>query len=108
MAKSKIETAVVDEATVVIPENTTVIKNDAVVEETSTVTGFIHQEQQEVLEVELIAPGTFVSESGNEYEFTVGAFIFKGKKYDVAEAVANAPEVLEELVKLNSFILKQK
>lgn len=107
MGKPKKETAVVDETAAVIEDNNTVAEV-AVVEETSSVTGFIHQEQEEVLEVELIAPGTFVSESGNEYEFTVGAFIFKGKKYDVAEAVANAPEVLEELLKLNSFILKQK
>lgn len=94
MAKAKIETAAVEETAAVIEENNAVAEV-AVVEE-------------EVLEVELIAPGTFVSEEGNEYEFTTGAFVFKGKKYDVAEAVANAPEVLEELVKLNSFILKQK
>ena len=78
-------------------------KNTAVVDETPAV---IQTEQ--VLEVELISADTFVSESGNEYGFTVGAFIFKGKRYNVAEAVANAPEVLEEVVKLNSFILKQK
>ncbi len=94
MAKAKKETAVVDETAAVIQENNAVT-DVAVVEE-------------EVLEAELIAPDTFISEEGNEYEFTTGAFVFKGKKYDVAEAVANAPEVLEELVKLNSFILKQK
>jgi hypothetical protein len=96
MAKAKIETAVVDETAAVIQE------------ETATVETFVSQEQEEVLEVELIAPGTFISEDGTEYEFTTGAFVFKGKKYDAVEAVANAPEVLEELVKLNSFILKQK
>ena len=94
MAKAKKETAVVEETAAVIQDNNAVAEV-AVVE-------------AEVLEVELIAPGTFISEEGNEYEFTTGAFVFKGKKYDAAEAVANAPEVLEELVKLNSFILKQK
>lgn len=78
-------------------------KETAVVEETAAVI-----QETQVQEVEIISDDTFVSESGAEYEFTVGAFVFKGKKYDVAEAVANAPEVLEELVKLNSFILKQK
>lgn len=93
MAKAKIETAVVEETAAVIQEE--VVAAEVVATE-------------EVLEVELIAPGTFISEEGNEYEFTTGAFVFKGKKYDAVEAVANAPEVLEELVKLNSFILKQK
>lgn len=96
MSKAKKETAVVEETAAVIQE------------ETATVTGFASQETEEALEVELIAPGTFISEDGTEYEFNTGAFVFKGKKYDAAEAVANAPEVLEELVKLNSFILKQK
>ena len=94
MAKPKKETAVVKETAAVIEENNAVA-DVAVVEE-------------EVLEAELIAPGTFISAEGNEYEFTTGAFVFKGKKYDVADALANAPEVLETLVKLNSFILKQK
>lgn len=94
MPKAIKETAAVEETAAVIEENNAVA-DVAVVEE-------------EVLEVELIAPGTFVSEEGNEYEFTTGAFVFKGKKYDVADALANAPEVLEQLVKLNSFILKQK
>jgi hypothetical protein len=93
MAKAKIETAVVDETAAVIQEE--VVAAEVVATE-------------EALEVELIAPGTFISEDGTEYEFTTGAFVFKGKKYDAVEAVANAPEVLEELVKLNSFILKQK
>jgi len=93
MAKAKKETAVVEETAAVIQEE--VVAAEVVATE-------------EVLEVELIAPGTFISEEGNEYEFTTGAFVFKGKKYDAVEAVANAPEVLEELVKLNSFILKQK
>ena len=88
MAKAKKETAVVEETAAVIQEEVVAT--------------------EEVLEVELIAPGTFISEEGNEYEFTTGAFVFKGKKYDVADAVANAPEVLEELLKLNSFILKIK
>lgn len=83
MAKEKVETAVVDETTAVIQE-------------------------VEVQEVEIISGDTFIAENGTEYEFTTGAFVFKGKKYAAAEAVANAPEVLEELVKLNSFILKQK
>lgn len=96
MAKAKIETAVVEETAAVIQD-----KN-------ATVEGFIHQEQEEVQEVEIISGDTFISENGTEYEFTTGAFVFKGKKYDAVEAVANAPEVLEELVKLNSFILKQK
>jgi superfamily II RNA helicase len=93
MAKAKKETAVVEETAAVIQEE--VVAAEVVATE-------------EALEVELIAPGTFISEEGNEYEFTTGAFVFKGKKYDAVEAVANAPEVLEELVKLNSFILKQK
>lgn len=93
MSKVKIETAVVDETAAVIQENNAVAEVAVV---------------DEVQEVEIIASDTFVAEDGKEYEFTVGAFVFKGKKYDVAEAVANAPEVLEELVKLNSFILKQK
>lgn len=96
MAKAKIETAVVEETAAVIQD------------ENATVEGFIHQEQEEVQEVEIISGDTFISENGTEYEFTTGAFVFKGKKYDAVEAVANAPEVLEELVKLNSFILKQK
>jgi hypothetical protein len=107
MAKAKKETAVVDETAAVIQEE--VVTTEVVAtEEVSTVTGFAAQEVGEVLEVELIAPDTFISEEGKEYEFTTGAFVFKGKKYDVADAVANAPEVLEELLKLNSFILKQK
>lgn len=93
MEKAKKETAVVEETAAVIQEE--VVAAEVVATE-------------EALEVELIAPGTFISEEGNEYEFTTGAFVFKGKKYDAVEAVANAPEVLEELVKLNSFILKQK
>lgn len=94
MAKDKKQTVAVEETAAVIQENKAVAEV-AVVEEG-------------ILEAELIAPGTFISEAGNEYEFTTGAFVFKGKKYDVADALANAPEVLEELVKLNSFILKQK
>lgn len=93
MAKDKKETAAVEETAAVIQEE--VVAAEVVATE-------------EVLEAELIAPGTFISEAGNEYEFTTGAFVFKGKKYDVADALANAPEVLEQLVKLNSFILKQK
>ena len=93
MSKAKKETAVVEETAAVIQEE--VVAAEVVATE-------------EVLEAELIAPNTFISEEGNEYEFTTGAFVFKGKKYDVAEAVANAPEVLEQLVKLNSFILNQK
>lgn len=93
MAKAKKETAVVEETAAVIQDNNAVAEV-AVVEE--------------VQEVEIIANDTFIAENGKEYEFTTGAFVFKGKKYDAVEAVANAPEVLEELVKLNSFILKQK
>lgn len=93
MAKDKKETVAVEETAAVIQENNAVAEV-AVVEE--------------VQEVEIIENDTFIAENGNEYEFTTGAFVFKGKKYDAVEAVANAPEVLEELVKLNSFILKQK
>ena len=93
MPKAKKETAVVEETAAVIQDNNAVTEV-AVVEE--------------VQEVEIIANDTFIAEDGTEYEFTTGVFIFKQKKYTAAEAVANAPEVLEELVKLNSFILKQK
>lgn len=62
----------------------------------------------DVQNVEIIPSGVFVSESGNEYEFTVQKFLFKGKKYQVQEAIANHTDVLEELVSLNSFILKLK
>ena len=62
----------------------------------------------EVQEAELIAADVFIAENGTEYEFTVKSFLFKGKKYDVTEAVANDADVLEELVKLKSFILKRK
>jgi len=93
MPKAKKETAVVEETAAVIQDNNAVAEV-AVVEE--------------VQEVEIIAKDTFIAENGTEYEFTTGAFVFKGKKYDAAEAVANAPEVLEELLKFNSFILKQK
>lgn len=71
-------------------------------------TGFVEKEVIEVQEAELIAADIFITEDGAEYEFTVKSFLFKGAKYNVADAVANHAEVLEELVKLKSFILKQK
>lgn len=71
-------------------------------------TGFVAKEVIEVQEAELIAADVFIAEDGTEYEFTVKSFLFNGKKYDVTEAVANDAVVLEELVKLKSFILKQK
>lgn len=93
MPKAKKETAVVEETAAVIQEENTATEVAVVAE---------------VQEVEIIANDTFIAEDGTEYEFTTGAFVFKAKKYTAAEAVANAPEVLEELLKLNSFILKQK
>lgn len=95
MGKDKTETAVVEETAAVIQEE--VVKAEVAV-----------TEEVEVQDAEVISGNTFISEEGNEYEFTVSKFLFKGKKYFVADAVANAPEVLEELLKLNSFILKQK
>lgn len=62
----------------------------------------------EVQEAELIAADVFIAEDATEYEFNVKSFLFKGAKYNVADAVANHAEVLEELVKLKSFILKEK
>jgi len=93
MAKAKNDTAVLDETAAVNQEE---------------VVSVVVVETAKAFEVVLVVPGTFISEEGNGYEFNSGAFVFKGKKYDAVEAVANAPEVLEELVKLNSFILKQK
>lgn len=63
--------------------------------------------QEEISQdAELIPDGIYLSDNGAEYGFTVDSFMFKGKKYDKAEALKN-PEVLETLVSLKSFILKQ-
>lgn len=97
MAKTNIiDTPVAEQAAGVILENV------------ATTEVVAAQEGQEVQEVALIAPDVFIAEDGSEYEFTVKSFLFKGEKYDVADAVANASGVLDELVKLKSFILKQK
>jgi hypothetical protein len=96
MAKAKIQ-----DAPVVVETAGDLLENVATTE-------VVAAEVIEVQEAELIAADVFIAENGNEYEFTVKSFLFKGKKYDVTEAVANDADVLEELVKLNSFILKQK
>lgn len=80
---------------------------DALLENVAT-TEVVAAEAIEVQEAELIAADVFIAENGTEYEFTVKRFLFKGKKYDVTEAVAKDADVLEELVKLKSFILKEK
>lgn len=94
MAKAKKETSAVEETA------------DVNIEE--VVAAEVVTDDVEVQEAQIIAADTFISEAGDEYEFTVSKFLFKGKKYLVADAVANAPEVLEELLKLNSFIFKLK
>jgi predicted RNA-binding protein associated with RNAse of E/G family len=96
MAKAKIQDAPV------------VVETAGDLLENVVATEVVAAEVIEVQEAELIAADVFIAENGNEYEFTVKSFLFKGKKYDVTEAVANDADVLEELVKLNSFILKQK
>ncbi len=132
MAKEIKKTAAVEETAAVNTENTATIESVEAVEETSTqevvetVEDTVTVESDEAVEeatteevvetvseidvqnVEIIPSGVFVSESGNEYEFTVQKFLFKGKKYQVQEAIANHTDVLEQLVSLNSFILKLK
>ncbi|MES2813219.1 MAG: hypothetical protein V4670_12165 [Bacteroidota bacterium] len=130
MAKDNPKTAAVEETVAVNTENaaaTEVVETveetptDAVVETVEgnstdevveTVEGNSTDEVVEtvdeiqVQEAEIIPSGVFVSESGDEYEFTVAKFLFRGKKYQVEEAIANHSDVLEELVSLKSFILK--
>jgi hypothetical protein len=88
------------DAAVVVETTDALLENVAATEVEAT-------EAIEAQEVEIIAPDVFIAENGTEYEFTVKSFLFRGKKYDVQEAVANDAEVLEELVQLKSFILKK-
>lgn len=49
----------------------------------------------------------YTAEDGQEYEITVPKFRFKGNEYISAEAVDQYPELLEDLIKVNSFIFKK-
>jgi hypothetical protein len=91
MAKAKKNTTVADEAAVVTKE--VIVAVDVIATE-------------EVNAVSLIPSGVFIAESGDEYEFTVSKFSFKGVRYTIDEAL-KSPEILELLVSLNSFILKK-
>jgi hypothetical protein len=82
------------------------VQTEEVVEET------VQEDAQEVVEevneVSVINPKVFIAEDGTELEFDVHHFICpNGKKYTVAQAIAEAPEVLEVLYKANSFIFKK-
>jgi len=86
-------------------KNTTVANEAAVVSKEAIVAVEVIA-AEEVNAVSLIPSGVFVAESGDEYGFTVSKFSFKGKRYTIDEALKST-EVLELLVSLNSFILKQ-
>ena len=104
MGRTKTETPVAQEATGVIIEQETAID----VVGTEEVAAAVVVDSEEVTyEAELIPSGTFIAESGEEYEFTVDSFTCKGKNYTKAEAL-KTPDVLELLISLKSFILKQK
>jgi RNase adaptor protein for sRNA GlmZ degradation len=86
-------------------EETTQEVVETVVEETTQ--EVVETTNEEVHTAEVIASDVFVDKDGNELTFNVKAFIFKGKKYQVADAVKDAPEVLQQLADLNSFIFKR-
>jgi len=58
-------------------------------------------------EAEIIPPGKFIAENGNEYELVVSSFTFQGKTYSKEEALSEHPDVLEHLASVKSFILKK-
>jgi hypothetical protein len=91
MAKAKKNTPAADEAAVVTEKAIVAVEVIAA---------------EEVNAAILIPSGVFIAESGDEYEFTVSKFSFKGVRYTIEEAL-KSPEILELLVSLNSFILKK-
>ena len=60
-----------------------------------------------VNEAEVIPSNIFVAEDGTQVEFAVKHFIHARKKYTVEEAVAEIPEILQELYDRKSFIFKK-
>ena len=64
-------------------------------------------EAQIVNEAEVIPSNIFVAEDGTQVEFAVKHFIHARRKYTVEEAVAEIPEILQELYERNSFIFKK-
>lgn len=58
-------------------------------------------------EVEVIPSDIFVDKDGTEVEFAVKHFIHSKRKYTVEEAVAEIPDVLQELYDRKSFIFKK-
>ena len=91
-----------------VAENTVETQTEEISDNTETTKEVGDVSIINVQDAEIIPSGVFISESGEEYEFTVAKFLFKGKKYQVQEAIANHEDVLEELAALNSFILKRK
>lgn len=49
----------------------------------------------------------YTAEDGQEYEITVPKFRFKGNEYISAEAVEQYSDLLEDLLKVGSFIFKK-
>jgi hypothetical protein len=64
-------------------------------------------EAEIVNEAEVIPSNIFVAEDGTQVEFAVKHFIHARKKYTVEEAVAEIPEILQELYDRKSFIFKK-
>ena len=86
-------------------EETAVEAVETVLEETAV--EVVETTNEEVHTAEVIASDVFIAEDGTKLTFNVNSFIFKGKTYQVADAIANAPEVLQKLADLNSFIFKR-
>lgn len=67
----------------------------------------INSEEEFVEEIVERENTKYTAEDGQEYEITVPKFRFKGNEYISAEAVDQFPELLEDLIKVNSFIFKK-
>ncbi|MNR42871.1 hypothetical protein D3C85_1614360 [compost metagenome] len=106
MAKNNKKTPVAEPAIGVNPEVVAAVVVETPVVSPAVITPVVTE--IETHEAELIPSGIFVAESGDEYEFTVGSFMYKGGKFTKEEALSNHPEVLEHLISLKSFILKKK
>lgn len=115
IAPGVLEAPVVIESTVVNETNTVletpVVTQSPVVNETSIETQSpVVNETSTVLETHeatVIPSGKFISENGEEYEFTVNSFSYQGNTYTKEEALSDHNDVLEHLASIKSFILKK-